>query len=324
MIGAGCGRGRAERAAILVLSFLVAPGCNGSEPTGTPADTPTHATAHFDFVLYDALRWDQVRRSLEPMETEYQRITDDLQVPSLPRVRVEVWASRATFEAAMQATLGVTYRGATGYVLGTTGVRLLLNENTARESVHEFAHVVSLDLNPTIANNPRWLWEAVAVYEADQFVDPHSLPYLVQGDYPTLVELNTAYNEGGQKIYEVGYLLSEFVVFRWGRTALVDLIRTNGSTTAALGLFQEDFQEAWHEYVRDRYFRFGHAAAGDWGWSGCLLPVLGGDLVGPTAQPPPQPRAFRWAGSVMPNGIEPPAGGSSRGARPPTMYGEDE
>ena len=37
--------------------------------------------------------------------------------------------------------------------------------------VHEFAHCVSLQVNPRIANNPRWLWESVAIYESRQSVD---------------------------------------------------------------------------------------------------------------------------------------------------------
>ena len=245
---------RAARAAIILALSFSAWACGGSGPTGAQKDTATHTTTHFDFILYDGLTWDQVATSLNPMEAEYPRLTEDLQVPNPARVLVEVWASRTSFEAGMQTTLGVTYRGATGYVLGATGVRLLMNPNTAQESVHEFAHVLSLNLNATIANNPRWLWEAVAVYEAGQFVDPHSLPYLVQGDYPTLDELNTAYNDGAQRIYEVGYLLSEFVVLRWGRSALVDLIRTNGDTAAVLGLSLADFQAAWQAYIVERYF----------------------------------------------------------------------
>ena len=44
--------------------------------------------------------------------------------------------------------------------------------------VHEFAHCASMRVNPAIANNPRWLWETVALYEAGQIVDPRTLPYM--------------------------------------------------------------------------------------------------------------------------------------------------
>ena len=39
-------------------------------------------------------------------------------------------------------------------------------------AVHEFAHGVSLHVNPRFGNNPRWLWEAVAIYEQ---ADPDAL-----------------------------------------------------------------------------------------------------------------------------------------------------
>jgi len=191
--------------------------------------------------------------SLDPMEAEFSRLTGDLGVPNPPRVRVEVWVSRSTFEAAMRAALGLMYAGATGYLFGLD-VRLLMNSNTPRESVHEFAHVLSLIVNPTIANNPRWVWEAVAVYEAGQFVEPRSIPYLVQGDYPTLATLNTAYADGGWKIYQVGYLLADFVVLRWNRVALIDLIRTNGDTDTTLGMSVAQFEAAWHADISGRYF----------------------------------------------------------------------
>jgi len=40
--------------------------------------------------------------------------------------------------------------------------------------VHGFCHAVSLYVSPTFGNNPRWLWEAVALYENAEFVDPRT------------------------------------------------------------------------------------------------------------------------------------------------------
>ena len=44
-----------------------------------------------------------------------------------------------------------------------------------RNTKHEFAHCVSLKINPAIGNNPRWLWQAVALYEANLPWDPSML-----------------------------------------------------------------------------------------------------------------------------------------------------
>ena len=75
--------------------------------------------------------------------------------------------------------------------------------------VHEFAHCASLRVNPSIANNPRWLWESVALYEAGQIRDPRTLPYLTGHRPPALADLNRIENTA---IYEVGGLIGEFIV----------------------------------------------------------------------------------------------------------------
>jgi hypothetical protein len=112
---------------------------------------------------------------------------------------------------------------------------------------------VSLYVNAGFANNPRWLWESVALYENGELVDPRSLDYMVRGTPPTLAQLNADVTQGRQ-VYEVGYLLGEFVVASWGRDGLLRLIRANGDTSSALGLSSSAFEEAWFAFVRERYF----------------------------------------------------------------------
>ena len=109
---------------------------------------------------------------------------------------------------------------------------------------------MSLVVNGGIANNPRWLWEAVAVYEAGQFVDPRSLPYLAGGASLTLDSLNSLDNT---RIYDVGYVMAEFIITRWGADALVALIATNGNLAMVTGLSAAEFITAWRGFVRSRY-----------------------------------------------------------------------
>jgi hypothetical protein len=120
----------------------------------------------------------------------------------------------------------------------------------ATNVVHEFAHCVSLRVNPRIANNPRWLWESVAVYEAGQQVDLRTLPYMAALTPPPFDTLNTFDNT---RVYEVGYSIAEFVVARWGRAALVRLIALNGDTSAAVGVVRADFERDWFAFARERY-----------------------------------------------------------------------
>ena len=117
--------------------------------------------------------------------------------------------------------------------------------------MHEFAHNVALHLDSNCDNNPTWLWEATAVWEAEELVDPASLPCLTNGNFPTLTELN---QRGGDcDIYRVGYTIAEFIVHQWGKADLRALIVSHGDIESLLGLSNEEFEAAWQEFVEERY-----------------------------------------------------------------------
>lgn len=186
------------------------------------------------------------------LEAHYARVVTDLEVGSLRRVTVELWQDDASFYGEMERSLGQRYSSATGYVTGPETIRLLAVPQVARNAVHEFCHVASLYVNPAFGNNPRWLWETVAVFENGEFVDPRSLGYMAAGRYPTLAQLDADPNASRQ-VYEVGYTIGEFIVDRWGRPGLRRLIQRNGDTSAVLGLTPAAFQDEWSAFVRSRY-----------------------------------------------------------------------
>lgn len=116
--------------------------------------------------------------------------------------------------------------------------------------VHEFTHCVTLNIKPNFANNPRWLWESTAIYESGQFVHPNQLPYMVSHNPPTLSELN---NFNNTQIYQVGFLLAEYIILNWDRTHLKDMVLSNGNIQQTLGISIADFQTNWFEFVKKRY-----------------------------------------------------------------------
>jgi len=67
-----------------------------------------------------------------------------------------------------------------------------------------------------------------------------------------LQQLNVDPNSGRQ-IYELGYVLGEFIVDRYGRAALRRLIQTNADLPGVLGVPAAEFERAWQTYVRQRY-----------------------------------------------------------------------
>jgi hypothetical protein len=208
-------------------------------------------TAHFR-LLADRSDTMMLRAVADALESAYPRITTDLQAGDVPMVSAWIWVDATSFYDAMRGNIGQTYPGSSGYVFGARNIGVLADAAAARRATHEFVHVASLAVNPTIGNNPRWLWEAVALYENGNFVNPASLDYMRAGRYPTLAALDADFNADLQ-IYEVGYLLGEFIVSEWNASALVGLIRANGDITRALGLTTAAFEARWHAFLRSKY-----------------------------------------------------------------------
>lgn len=207
----------------------------------------------FDFILYDGLTASHIINVNDALQTNYDRITNDLKVTNMPKVTIKIWSDYENFMRVMEDDIGIRYVGATGYIYSMSEFRIFYNGQVAVAAVHEFAHLVSMQVNSSIANNPRWLWEAVALYENNEFVNPRTLSYMVNGNYPTLEELNTDYNSSNHYIYNVGYILLEYAVHTWGMDTVIGLIHNNGNITSLLGITVQEFEAGWYEYVEQKY-----------------------------------------------------------------------
>lgn len=207
----------------------------------------------FYYVLYGGISSSTITGISKELENNYSRIITDLQVQSMPKITVKIWEDYDTFLDDMENDIGTRYQGATGYIYGMTEFRLYNTAQISLAAVHEFAHVVSMHVNPSITNNPRWLWEAVALYESQDFIDPSTLSYMVSGNYPTLSELSTDYNSSNHSIYSVGYVLLEYVVQTWGMETVISLIKNNGNITALLGISTKEFESGWYKFVKEKY-----------------------------------------------------------------------
>lgn len=239
--------------ALLLLALFSVTCKEDSSNANAPENNSPVLSEHFAFELYDGLPNSVASSVLNKLNENYGRILSDLELTSLPKVNVQIWNDETHFQNDMKRDLGVNYWGATGYVYNLTTVRVLNRNNLPQTVLHEFAHIVSLHVNNRFGNNPRWLWEAVALYEAGDFVHPRNISYLAAGSFPTLEELNTDYNQGNQKIYAVGYLLSEYIVNTWGKSKFVQLIKTNANITTTLGVTTTQFESGWKEFVTGKY-----------------------------------------------------------------------
>lgn len=236
-----------NRLALALSMALVCLSCQGgARPTGPGPGERFEFAVHGDASVVDT------GAISDSLDAHYERILGDLGVRGMPVVTVGVWTDRQAFLDDMEATSGARYSGVRGYIVRPNEIRLLQQSDIAHVAVHEFAHLVSMQVNPAIPNSPRWLWEAVAVYEAGEFVDPRTLDYMTSGDYPGLEELNATL-EVDYKIYRVGYVLIEYVVSNWGMDAVIGLIETNGDIAGQLGISPTAFEAGWHLFVEDKY-----------------------------------------------------------------------
>lgn len=248
---------RVRLAFVVVTGLLwLAVGCGGGgqqAPVTPPAEN-TYTSAHFVF-HYTSLDGGNIASMAATVEAEYSRIISDLGATSMPTVSYTFFTDHAAMEAAAAPIYVPSWAGG----LSTAENRILYmspNLNPAhydtgvRGMIHEFSHCVSMHLNAAIANNPRWLWESIALWEAQQFTDPHTLSYMTAHQPPTFDQLN---DMNDRRVYEVGYLIGEFVTTHWSQQTLRELILSNGNTVATLGISRAEFETQWFAFVQGKY-----------------------------------------------------------------------
>jgi len=239
------------------LAFAIGCGGNSGAPSPPAAAGGTYSSAHFTF-QYTTLDAGNIAATAAAVEREYARILADLRAETMPPVTVTFYLDHGALEAATRATAGIVPAWTAGLVTSQSHIHLMSPnlpawgsyERMLSHLVHEFAHCVSLRRNPRIGNNPRWLWESVAIYESGQSVDLRSVDYMRALTPPPFETLNGFDNT---RVYDVGYSIAEFVVARWGGAAIAELVTTNGDTSAVLGLSLAEFQRDWFAFARERY-----------------------------------------------------------------------
>jgi hypothetical protein len=236
----------------LISILLVIAGCATMEQADRVYPTP-----HFK-IVYTELDDKNIREIADSLERGYAAITAHLDSGDLPPVAVRFYTDITALRKGVKAASGPGVPDwAVGLVTGVSDIHMLSPnhpdhdyQTMIRNTRHEFVHCVSLQLNPAISNNPRWLWEAAALYEANLPWDPRMLPYLVEQKPPSLSELNEFSNP---RIYEVGYFIAQFVAETKGRPALKPLIQNNGNVKDTLNVDEKEFTKQWFAFVKKKY-----------------------------------------------------------------------
>ncbi len=198
-------------------------------------------TEHF-LLRYSELDSSKMSAYADELEANYQRIVDDLLQSETAQITGRFYPDQRSYFAA------TGYEG-TGSVQGSRVFSVLTVPVVLSTPVHEFAHNVTLHVNPS-APDYVWLWESVAVYEAGEFLSPGGIPCLADRNFPNISTLG---RDGSCSVYRVGYTIIELVVMRWGEQALRDLIAANANVQGTLGITAAQFQSAWEQFLEERY-----------------------------------------------------------------------
>lgn len=216
----------------------------------------TLKTEHFN-IHYTDLDSVNIQDVADSLENNFNRIISSLQSAEMPTVQVNFYSNIEDLKEAVKEVEPNLPDFAIGLAISVSEIHMLSPNHKGLDfqfmvsnTIHEFAHCVSLNINPNFANNPRWLWESVAQFESKQQMNPKSLPYLVGENPPSLEELSQFTNT---YIYEVGYFIAEYLVVTKGEKVLNELILNYGDIQATLEMNEEEFTKAWFDFVKVKY-----------------------------------------------------------------------
>jgi hypothetical protein len=219
------------------------------------SEAQIYKTNHFK-IFYTKLDDKNIKEIADSVENNYTRIITNLQSTELQTVRIYYYTDTSNFRKALNFgqkvpawVIGITHSDSAIHMLSPNASSEDY-QPMIRSTIHEFAHCVSGHINPTIPNKPRWLWEAVAIYESNQTSDPRHLTYLINQKPPTLKELNDL---SKPYVYQVGYFITEYLVEIKGNDVLNALIKNNGNIQQTLNMDDEELTRQWFAFVKKKY-----------------------------------------------------------------------
>jgi hypothetical protein len=222
-------------------------------------------TKHFTFLFSSSSDTTKIAGLADALESNYLRIGNDLKTIPADNIETNIYAQRWRYVKATKNW------GGSGNIEGISKLHFVEQAwgetDSKKVAIHEFAHTVTLKLlldhdsqlfnskkfDNKFSTFPTWLWEGISVYEAQQFVDPKTLPYLNNGQYPTITELNNRIKGG--KIYSCGYTIIEYILFKYGQENLIKLIENYGDIKTILNVTEEQFSNEWYEFVKTKYLK---------------------------------------------------------------------
>lgn len=210
-------------------------------------------TENYTFYLYNEIPQEAAQEISAYLDSYYQETLDLLLVEEMDTVEIHLWTDNEEFIAKQEEIFNLSQPSAAGFAHGH-GVYMLYGGSLSNSvALHEFVHVVTEWVNPDIRDNPRWLWESVAVYGSNfPPVRPTLMSMITENNYPSMETLNADFDES-TVIYTVGYTITEYIVERHGLEKLTALVQSGGDLQGVLVVTQEQFSLDWVTFLQEEY-----------------------------------------------------------------------
>lgn len=184
------------------------------------------------------------------LEGSYSRILNDFKLKSLPVTRVKIYPDLKSFHIAINQPDAPAEVLATAF--GKDEFRMVSpskgGEDMMKFISHEFTHCVHLNIDYS-PNNPRWLWEGLAMFESGWFMDPSGIDDIKNKKFPALGELSNGME------YMLGYVVIEAIKDLYGFDKVIELVKNQGDIRKVFAITDEEFGKNVFEQVHKKYIR---------------------------------------------------------------------
>lgn len=220
----------------------------------------------FIYIVYDDLPKSLVADVSSNLANAREQLLEYFWLGGMQKVVVKIWGDEAGFLAEQEKAIGKRYPGSFGYAAPINdetkreiGLLQKKGQTLSQTALHEYVHLITLEVNPKFANNPRWLWEAIAIYKSEDNWHYAATPDLVISRFDSLAQQLYSSHETGA-IYEIGYTIGEYIEKTWGDRAFVNLIKSNGDFSELTSKPVDVIFQDWKKFVEDTYFSGSQAA----------------------------------------------------------------
>lgn len=240
-------------------------------------DWKTYRTAHFEIYFYPESK-QQLQRVVSMAESAYDKLSADLQHDIEFKIPLIFFKTQSEFEQVNYLQISEGILGAAEPVYNRMAFAIDQPSDHLQSLItHELAHVFEFSmlfggiLSPIVRSSPPlWVMEGFADYATGTW-DPADLmvvrdAVLTERLPFVSVERDMIYPGGTQELgrapYNVGHAVFEFIAEKYGAAALrqfwfymkkATLLGTEEVIFSALGVKEEEFNEQFSAYLRERF-----------------------------------------------------------------------